>query len=96
MAAYCRVHNSRHLQADCQELGSAPEPYARASMGRGYLTFFNAVALMGLSAPGGGEAEVVKCIRPSTFSRRGTKTKCGDMRWSNCLDSYLATKTAQL
>ena len=24
-----RVYDSRHLQADCQELGSAPEPYAR-------------------------------------------------------------------
>jgi len=28
MAAYCRVYDSRHLpQADCQEPGSAPEPY---------------------------------------------------------------------
>jgi len=34
MAAYCRVYDSRHLQADCQEPGSAPEPYARySSMG---------------------------------------------------------------
>jgi len=24
-----RVYDSRHLQADCQVLGSAPEPYAR-------------------------------------------------------------------
>ena len=24
MAAYCRVYDSRHLQADCQEPGSAP------------------------------------------------------------------------
>jgi len=24
-----RVYDSRHLQADCQELGSAPEHYAR-------------------------------------------------------------------
>jgi len=24
-----RVYDSHHLQADCQELGSAPEPYAR-------------------------------------------------------------------
>jgi len=38
MAAYCRVHDSRHLQADCQELGSAPEPYAlESSMGCLYL-----------------------------------------------------------
>jgi len=29
MAAYCRVYDSRNLQADCQEPGSALEPYAR-------------------------------------------------------------------
>ena len=29
MAAYRRVYDKRHLQADCQEPGSAPEPYAR-------------------------------------------------------------------
>jgi len=29
MAAYRRVYDSCHLQADCQEPGSAPEPYAR-------------------------------------------------------------------
>jgi len=28
MAAYRRVYDSGHLQADCQEPGSAPEPYA--------------------------------------------------------------------
>ena len=28
MAAYRRVYDSRHLQADCQETRSAPEPYA--------------------------------------------------------------------
>ena len=38
MAAYRRVYDSRHLQADCQEPGSAPEPYARqSSMGYLYL-----------------------------------------------------------
>ena len=31
MAAYCRVYDSRHLQADCQKPGSAPEPYAQQS-----------------------------------------------------------------
>ena len=30
MAAYRQVFDSRHLQADCQEPGSAPEPYAEA------------------------------------------------------------------
>jgi len=29
VAAYRQVYDSRHLQADCQEPGSAPEPYAR-------------------------------------------------------------------
>ena len=27
MAAYRRVYDSHHLQADCQEPASAPEPY---------------------------------------------------------------------
>ena len=36
MAAYRRVYDSRHLQADCQEPGSASEPYARSSS-MGYL-----------------------------------------------------------
>ena len=34
MAAYRWVYDSRDLQADCQEPGSAPEPYAwQSSMG---------------------------------------------------------------
>jgi len=42
MAAYRQVYDSRHLQADCKEPGSAPEPYARQlSMGYLYL-FYNA------------------------------------------------------
>jgi len=28
MAAYRQVYDSRHMQADCQEPGSAPERYA--------------------------------------------------------------------
>ena len=36
MAAYRRVYDSRQLKADCQEPGSAPEPYARQSS-TGYL-----------------------------------------------------------
>jgi len=32
MAAYRRVYDSRQLQADCQEPGSAPEPYARGQL----------------------------------------------------------------
>ena len=38
MAVFRRVYDSRHPQADCQEPGSAPEPYARqSSMGYFYL-----------------------------------------------------------
>jgi len=34
VAAYRRVYDSRHLQAGCQVLGSAPEPHAgQSSMG---------------------------------------------------------------
>jgi len=39
MAAYHRVYDSRHLQADCQEPGSAPESYALQSI-TGYLYLF--------------------------------------------------------
>jgi len=39
MAAYCLVYDLRHLQADCQEPGLAPEPYARQSS-MGYLYLF--------------------------------------------------------
>ena len=31
MAAYRRVYDSRHIQADCQTPGSAPEPYTLGS-----------------------------------------------------------------
>ena len=46
MAAYLRVYDSRHLQADCQESGSVPEPYARQSS-TGYL-FTDGVLGVGL------------------------------------------------
>jgi len=39
MAAYSHVYDSRHLQADYQEPGSAPEPYVLQSS-IGYLYFF--------------------------------------------------------
>jgi len=42
VAAYRRVYDSCHLQADCQEPGSAPEPYARQlSMGYLYVLLFH-------------------------------------------------------
>jgi len=41
MAAYRWVYDSRHLQADCQGMGSAPEPYARQSSMGYLLPFFS-------------------------------------------------------
>jgi len=46
MAAYRRVYDSRHLQADCQEPGSAPVPYARKSS-MGYIYLFIVTLLRG-------------------------------------------------
>jgi len=41
MAAYRLVYDSLHLQANCQEPGSAPKPYARySSMGYLYLFYW--------------------------------------------------------
>ena len=40
MAAYHQVYDSRRLQTDCQEPGSAPEPYARQSSVWTTFTFF--------------------------------------------------------
>jgi len=45
MAAYRQVYDSLHLQADYQEPGSAPEPYARQSS-IGYLYFFTSDNLL--------------------------------------------------
>ena len=56
MAAYRRVYDSRHLQVDCQEPGSAPEPYDRPS----YATYVCACVCLcarlssGMLQPGNG------------------------------------------
>ena len=42
MVAYRLVYDSRHLQADCQEPGLYPEPYARQSS-MGYLYYLFAI-----------------------------------------------------
>ena len=66
MAAYRRVYDSRHLQADCQEPGSAPEPYARQSSMR--YPFIEMNSLRGLS-----DLDVVSTYRRRfpNFVRRG-------------------------
>jgi len=58
MAAYHRVYDSRHLHADCQEPGSAPEPYAQqSSMGHLYLFTFLTFGLLTASTSGAGKGE---------------------------------------
>jgi len=39
VAAYRRVYDSLHLQADCHEPGSAPEPYTLGNRVRATFTF---------------------------------------------------------
>jgi len=39
MAAYCRVYESRHMQADCQEPASALEPTLGNQYGLPFLFF---------------------------------------------------------
>jgi len=41
MAAYRRVYDTRHLQADCQGTGSAPEPYTLSNRVRTTFHFFS-------------------------------------------------------
>ena len=63
MAAYRRVYDSRHLQADCQEPGSAPEPYARqSSMDNLYLLPLHGVCVL--------TADAVCCKLSLTATRR--------------------------
>ena len=58
MAAYRRVYNSRHMQGNCQERGSAPEPYARQSSMRYHrgLVYRVRIRVLG-GGRGGGSAD---------------------------------------
>jgi len=44
MAAYRRVYDSHHLQADCQEPGSAPKPYTLCNRVWATFTFLLLIA----------------------------------------------------
>jgi len=68
MAAYCRVYDSRHLRAVCQEMLSAPKPYAQqSSRPTGYLTVIVAVVQEAWLLPALGSlvmVEVIEKTRP--------------------------------
>ena len=44
MAAYRRVYDSHRVQADCQEPGSAPEPYTLGNRVWATFTFLGCIA----------------------------------------------------
>ena len=66
MAAYRRVYDSRYLQDDCQEPGSAQEPYARQSS-MGYLFY--------IQGKGGSEGEGQRKGRGKGVKERGQDPK---------------------
>ena len=67
MAAYRQVYDSHHLQADCQEPGSSPEPYARQSS----MATFTFV-MVGCSAAGAGSRLAVVPRPQGRRHRRAT------------------------
>ena len=71
MAAYRRVYDSHHVQADCKESGSAPEPYARQSS-TGYLFNMITVSIGVVDRVTSGRRERVRavmsgCLHPFTI-----------------------------
>jgi len=64
MPAYCLVYDSRHLQADCKEAGSAPKSYARQSS-MGYL--FNLIRCLLLESV---LVELQRCGKPSACTQQ--------------------------
>jgi len=85
MAAYRRVYDSCLLQADCQEAGSAPEPYGRQSS-MGYL--FVALCIL---IPRRAAGWVVQTFKPAHLS------DCSLAIRSSCVDrGRLSTLAASL
>jgi len=72
MAADRRVYDSRHLQADYQEPGSAPEPYARQSS-MGYLYDTMAAPISGVSLRCARSRSVSVCL---SVRERISETAC--------------------
>jgi len=71
MAAYLRVYDSHHLQADCQEPGSAAEPYTLGN--RVWATFtFTFFYLISQSprtcCPGSGNEEALCALLTSQLA----------------------------
>jgi len=68
MAAYRRIYDSHHLQADCQEPGSAPEPHGpQSSMGYLFKLCSRSSVVVWKS---GSLKTVVQGVWPKSFRRR--------------------------
>ena len=66
MAAYRRVYDSRHMQADCQEPGSVSQPYARqSSMGYLYICA-DPTTLRSIADRVSGKGNAIGRVRPTT------------------------------
>ena len=84
MAAYRRVYDSRHLQADCQESGSAAEPYARQSSTVYRYLFYTCSICYAPGHPTDKTGcimfsccpSVCACVCPSVPGRRYSPTHC--------------------
>jgi len=79
MAAYRRVYDSRHLQADCQEPGSAPEPYTLGNRVWATFTFFTGETSCRLKRPVA--VEIIGCER--CLSRRRRSETAGRLAGSS-------------
>ena len=68
MAAYRRVYDSRHQQTECQEPGSATEPYARQSSMDYHYVFilsFGCIVCTMLDRPGLRGVELIEKLQSS-------------------------------
>jgi len=70
MAAYRRVYDSCHLQADCQEPGSVPETYAFGTRVWATLTFLDLVDAL---VPPGREGSIDSILMHSQSTSASTK-----------------------
>jgi len=99
MAACRRVYDSRHLQADCKEPGSAPEPHAwQSSMG--YLVISGTREDASPTSPSADRAQpllfVTKCNNAlancrccAARIRRVNNTRHGSTHWAEMFENSL-------
>ena len=88
MAAYCRVYDLCHLQADCQEPGSAPEPCARKSS-TGYIYLFTDWLHCGLRNKGRLKEKMEAVVMPTVLDSSILGCVITSTIWMNDLLSYL-------